>query len=147
MAGVVRVFDVSLPSASYVPIRQIADPVPSFRGGLSVTMGDVNGDRVPDIITGAGAQGSSWVRVYDGSSGARLNSFQAFPAKALNPQAPVRVLARDIDGDGKAEVLAAQGTGGKSNYQVRRYKPLNGSLVDAFFATSPDFSGGGLYLG
>ena len=89
MPGLVRVFDVTVPSASYTAIRQIADPDPDFRGGLSVTAGDVNGDGLPDIVTGAGPLGNSWVRVYNGRSDAGnvpLQSFQAFPESSRQPE-------------------------------------------------------------
>ena len=135
-------------------IRQITDPDSMFRGGLSVAVGDVNGDRKPDIITGALALGNSWVRVYDGNGtgSVPLKAFQAFSAAGDNPQAAVQVPLRDIDGDGKAEVLAAQGPNGTASGTVvnskpiRCFKPLDGSQVDNFFATSPDFARG-LFLG
>src|SRR5262249_51640690 len=65
MAAQTRVFDVTVNQAIYTPIRQINDPNPLFRGGLSVTTGDVNGDGYLDIITGALQSGSSMVRVYN----------------------------------------------------------------------------------
>jgi serralysin len=142
----VRVFDVTAPAGSYLPIRQILHPNANFRSGWSVTTGDVNGDQFPDIITGAGPLGNSWVRVYDGRPGASatpLNAFQAFPADNCG----LRVLARDIDDDGRAEVLAAQCPDSPSSYEVRRFEPLTGQLVDSFFARHSDFTGGGLFLG
>ena len=144
----VRVFDVTANKTSYTPTRQISDPTSSFVGGLSVAVGDVNGDGLPDIITGAGAGGSSYIRIYDGKAGASnspLYSFRAFTDASST--AAVRVTARDVDGDGLAEIFAAQGPNGQNNYQVKRFKALSGALVDSFFATNSDFSGGGLFLG
>ncbi len=156
MAGLVRVFQVNGSGSAYTTsqIRQITDPDPTFRGGLSVAVGNVNGDATLDIITGALALGNSWVRVYDGggTGSVPLNAFQAFSEAGSNPQAAVRVLARDIDGDGRAEILAAQGPDGTAagsvanSKPIRRFKPLDGSQIDDFFATSPDFAGG-LFLG
>ncbi|MEI8376153.1 MAG: FG-GAP-like repeat-containing protein [Planctomycetota bacterium] len=148
MRGLVQVFDVVASPASYSPIRQIYDPDSTSRGGLNVSIGDVNGDGTPDIIAGAGNAGNSWVRVYDGritASNTPLYSFQAFTDASKS--APVRVVARDIDGDGRAEIFAAHGADGRNNYQVKRFRGLTAQLVDSYFAGNSDFNGGGVFLG
>ena len=52
----------------------------SFSGGAFVAAGDVTGDGLADIVTGAGEGGSPQVKVFDGRSGQMLSSFLAFPA-------------------------------------------------------------------
>ena len=68
--------------------------------------GDVNGDGLADIITGAGAGGGPQVKVYDGASFAAFESFYAFNR---NFTGGVRVAAADINGDGLADII----TGGR----------------------------------
>src|SRR5262249_11705115 len=51
---------------------------PSFAGGVSVAVADVNGDGIPDIITGAGFTGGPHVRVFSGKDLSVLASFYAY---------------------------------------------------------------------
>ena len=49
----------------------------SFTGGVRVAVGDVNGDAVPDIVTGTGPGSASHVKAFDGLVGAEILSFFA----------------------------------------------------------------------
>src|SRR5438270_13433169 len=40
---------------------------PGFGGGVHVAVGDVTGDGVPDVVTGAGAGGGAHVKIFDGA--------------------------------------------------------------------------------
>lgn len=79
---------------------------PTFAGGVFVAAGDMNGDGVDDIITGAGAGAEPHVKVFDGVSQEPLASFFPYGASFAGG---VRVASGDLDGDGTAEIAVAPG--------------------------------------
>lgn len=88
---------------------------PSFRGGITVAAGDVNGDGRADIVVGKMAGGTPEVKVFDGGSGATLYDYYA-----LNPNytGGVSVAAGDLTGDGRAEVVVGASRGPTSQVRV-----------------------------
>ncbi|HEY1380292.1 MAG TPA: VCBS repeat-containing protein [Gemmataceae bacterium] len=102
-----------------------------FRGGVRVAAADVNGDGRADIITAAGPGGGPHVKVINGATGELMYEFFAF---ASTYTGGVYVTAGDIDGDGKAEVVA--GSGGLGQGQVKVYDD-NGSLLRTYSVTDP----------
>src|SRR5581483_6085543 len=111
------------------------DPV--FTGGVRVATGDVNGDGVDDIITGAGPGGGPHVKVFSGRDGSLLQSFYAY---APGFTGGVFVAAGDVTGDGKADIVTGAGAGGGSH--VRVFSGADGTLVQSFYAFGPGFLGG-----
>lgn len=73
----------------------------SFRGGVNVAAGDVDGDGDAEIITGAGNTGGPHVKVYNGA-GRLVTEFFGFSARS---SAGVSVAAMDTDGDRRAEII------------------------------------------
>jgi len=73
----------------------------NFRGGVSVAVGDLNGDGRDEIITGPGAGGGPHIRVFNGQ-GKHISSFFAYDK---NYRGGVRVGAGDINSDGRPEIL------------------------------------------
>ncbi|MFL5341736.1 MAG: FG-GAP-like repeat-containing protein [Gemmataceae bacterium] len=103
-----------------------------FLGGVRVATGDVNGDGVDDIITGAGPGGGPHVEVFDGATGNLMLSFFAF---AQSFTGGVYVAAGDFNGDGKADIVASSGAGiatdvrvfdGVSGTQIQDFQPYAG---------------------
>ena len=103
--------------------------------GVYVAAGDVDGDRHADIVAGADAGGEPRVSVYD-RTGKLLSSFLAFEPGFTGG---VRVAAGDVDGDGRAEILAGSGPGRPAEVRVFR---LDGTLLDTIVPFNPFFAGG-----
>jgi hypothetical protein len=110
---------------------------PAFRGGVYVAAGDVTGDGVPDIVTGAGAGGGPHVKVFDGATGPVAAAWMAYAAAF---RGGVRVGAADLDGDGRADVITGAGPGGGP--QVKAFAGATGTPVRSFVALDPTFLGG-----
>ncbi len=105
-----------------------------FTSGVFVAAGDVNGDGKADIIVGSD-QGSASpkVRVFDGSSGSLMFELMGGEAGFTGG---VRVAAGDVNGDGRADIIAASGPGGAPRVCV-----FDGQTQMAFydfFASDPN---------
>jgi hypothetical protein len=110
---------------------------PAFTGGLSVAAGDVNLDGVADIIAAASAGGGPRVVVFDGKTGAELRTFFAFEPTFTGG---VNVAAGDLNGDGRADVIAGAGAGGGPRVVV--FSGATGAELSDRFAYDPSFRGG-----
>jgi hypothetical protein len=99
----------------------------TFRGGVRVAAGDVNGDGAPEIITGAGPGGGPHVRVFD----IKGNLKSEFFAYASGFRGGISVTAGDIDGDGTAEIITGAGPGGGPHVRVFS---AAGTVKEQFFA-------------
>jgi hypothetical protein len=122
---------------------------PNFRGGARAAVGDVNGDRVGDLVVAAGFGGGPRIAVFDGTSrrdgaytGRLVGDFFAFEQTLRNG---VYVAAGDLDGDGRAEVIAGGGPGGGPRVSAFGAAELlrgEQARVADFFAGNPDNRGG-----
>lgn len=87
--------------------KQVGKPLipysTNFLGGVSVTLGDLEGDGTLSIITGPGPQGGPHIRVFNLETRKLTSEFFAYQHTNTSG---VHVLATDIDGDGKDDILA-----------------------------------------
>lgn len=78
-----------------------------FTGGVNVALGDIDGDGVKEIITGAGEGGGAHIRIFSGRGEAK-NSFFAYDK---NYNLGIKISAGDINNDGQDEILVTPGFG------------------------------------
>lgn len=110
----------------------------NFTLGIFVAGGDINGDGRADIIvgTGDGAGSVPHVKVFSGADGStELRSFFAFGPSFTGG---VRVAAGDVNGDGRADIIAGTGPGAA---QVTVFSGTDSSVLRNFIAY-PGFTGG-----
>jgi hypothetical protein len=117
-----------LPLASFYAYDQ------SYRGGVNVAVGDIDGDGRGEIITAPASGGNPQVNIFD-SVGNYINKFGSFP----NTLGGVSVSAADLNGDGKAEIVAGSGPGGPSQVQVFTG---TGQLLNSFYPYGQSYTGG-----
>ena len=76
-------------------IRAFYAYAPTFRGGVNVAVGDVDGDGKDDIITGTGPAAPPHVEVFSGADNHLMDSFLAY---SVNFRGGVNVAAGDMKG-------------------------------------------------
>jgi hypothetical protein len=126
-----------LSGASGEEIRSFYAYDPQFAGGVNVAAGDIDGDGLDDIITGAGASGGPHVKVFSGASGEEIRSFHAYDPQFAGG---VTVAAADFDGDQLAEIVTGAGLGGGPH--VKTFSGASGEEMLSFYAYDPSFGGG-----
>jgi len=109
-----------------------------FKGGVSVAAGDINGDGIDEIITGAGPGGGPQVRIFDGQ-GINKGQFSAF---GNNFRGGVKVAAGDVAilQDGlHDEIICAPWKNGAPHIRIFSHSL---QAISQFYAYSLKFKGG-----
>ena len=121
----------------------------SFRGGCNISVGDLNGDGVPELVVAAGKGGGPHVRVIDGTQINRITAANPFPDGMLLDNfyafdssfgGGVSVAVTDLDGNGVGELVTGAGPGGPP--LARIWDIPSHKMTAEFMAFDPNFSAG-----
>lgn len=107
----------------------------TFRGGVALTTGDVDGDGVAEIITIPDSDSAPQVRVFD-NDGSVVSQFFAY---AENIRGTYHLTTGDVNGDGTVDIVVTPGPG--LGPQVAMFTGT-GDLIGRFFAYATTFRGG-----
>ena len=129
----IRVFD----GANFGLIAEFNAYSPTFRGGVFVAVGDINGDGRGDIVTGAGDGGGPHVRVFSGISGTVIREWMAYDPAF---RGGVRVAVGDVNGDGRKDVITSPGVGGGPH--IKAFSGTNNAVLASFMAYVTNYTGG-----
>lgn len=101
----VRIFSAT-PSDGFfpTPLRTFDAFGPNVSGGVEVAAADVTGDRHADVIAAAETPDDAQVKIFDGVTGAVVDSFSPF---GLVTGGTLRVAAGDLTGDGVPEIAVS----------------------------------------
>lgn len=108
----------------------------TFRGGVDVAIGDVDGDGDNEIVTTPASDSSAQVRVLEGDGTTVLSQFFAWDEGV---RGAFETFVADLNGDGTNEIVAVPGAG--MGPQVRTFD-RDGNLLSQFLTHHPDFRGG-----
>lgn len=113
---------------------------PVFTGGVRVAAGDLNGDLVPDIVTGAGPGGGPHVKAF---SFTNLDEIASFMAYTIQFRGGVTVAVGKVTGDGTTSIIT--GSGQLGTPLVRGFVITDSPAVEQVFsfqAYNENFRGG-----
>lgn len=136
-------------AASRVTLASFNAFAKSYKGGVRVATGDVNGDGVHDVVVTTGSGVKTKVRIYDGT---KLNLLA--PKGVISPAALIATLTpfggsfkggahvavADLNGDHYSEVTVGSGAGRAS--EVRIYDGATRGLAQVLKPFSKTFTGG-----
>jgi hypothetical protein len=107
----------------------------AWKNGMSLALGDINGDGKKEIVVGAGAGGAPLVKIFD-LAGNLKKSWNAYTAAF---RGGVNVAVGNVLGNGSQNIVTGPGAGGGPHVRVF---DGNGIVKQQFFAYAASFAGG-----
>jgi hypothetical protein len=107
----------------------------SFRGGVAVAAGDLNGDGKDEIVASAGG-GSSKISVFSGT-GQFQKTFRAFAGEFVGNTS---VAVGDINGDGNEDIIVGSGSG--KTPTVRAFNAASLTVITSIDVFPSNYKGG-----
>ncbi|MDP1793928.1 MAG: VCBS repeat-containing protein [Acidimicrobiales bacterium] len=115
----------------------------SFRGGVNVAAGDLQGDGAEEVVTAPSAGMSSVVKIFRYGTDAKLALKESFLAYPSAYKGGAVVGTADVDGDGRDEILTAPGAGAVPSVKIwKRGSDGVYRVTRTFLAYASTFRGG-----
>lgn len=116
-------------------IKSAVLDMPADVDGINMAKIDINGDGKQEILVAPAYGGKPEILIFDQN----LKVARRFLASSGNYKGGVNVASGDINGDGKAEIIAGTGLGGKATVKVF---DVSGSLISEFAPFGEGYDGG-----
>ena len=107
----------------------------AWKNGMSLALGDINGDGKKEIVVGAGAGGAPLVKIFN-MAGNLQKTWNAYIAAF---KGGVNVAVGNVLGNGAQNIITGPGAGGGPHVRVF---DGNGIVKQQFFAYASSFAGG-----
>jgi autotransporter-associated beta strand protein len=131
--GQLRIFD----AVSHRLRRVLAPFGAGYTGPLSIALGNVNGDKVPDLAVAEGMGGGPTVKLLDGKTGRTIASFAPFPSSFTGG---LTVAIGALNDGSRADLIV--GTGPGIPAQVKVLDTKTHALLETLAPFGPSFRGG-----
>lgn len=117
----------------------------NFRGGIAVSIGDIEGDGVGDVITTPTSRGGPHVRVFGVRNHRYVPVTLGVMAYAESFRGGINSTVGDVDGDGWDEIMTGIVSAGGPHVRILGVPALNSAVgleSPGFYAYAPEHRGG-----